>query len=112
MLVSYSLGRVRHDTGEPAEDGDESDAPDVEGFIANLVACRFPPVLACRWPVHGHEAPHFAKLVASEYLDLGAAPDTPPSRSLALNRARNQALGRPGMAGPGLSTVAAFEIYG
>ncbi|OJW08679.1 MAG: hypothetical protein BGO49_05595 [Planctomycetales bacterium 71-10] len=109
LLVSCSLGRVRHGAGD-SDEGDESEVPDVEGFVANLVARRVRSVLACRWPVHGALASRFANLVSGEYL-AGAETGTRSSgRACALNRARARVLGR--CRTNSINTVAAFEIYG
>ena len=105
FLVSCSLGRVRHDA---AASDDEAEPPDVDGFVAHLVARRVRSVLACRWPVHGPQASRFANLVAEEFLRAG--PGGRGRRSPALNRARSLALATPGTVG--LNTVAAFELYG
>jgi hypothetical protein len=109
LLVSCSLGRVRH-TGVAGDAGDEGEAPDVEGFIAHLLARRVRSVLACRWPVHGSQAARFANLAASAYLAADDSRTESSRRAAALNSARARVLGNG--SSHGINTVAAFEIYG
>lgn len=106
ILVSCSVGRLLQDADGPA-------LPDVEGFVANLVARRTPAALACRWPVHTLQAPWFANAVADEYLVAGKQTGR-ADRAAALARARRRFLGgRVDRAGViGLNTLAAFELYG
>jgi hypothetical protein len=105
LLVSCSVGRLRQGNGGAS-------VPDVDGFVANLLARRARSALACRWPVHCMEAPWFANSVADEYIRIPATGNA--DRAAALARARDRFLRNATRSACviGLNTLAAFELYG
>jgi tetratricopeptide (TPR) repeat protein len=108
IIPSCSVGRVRQ-TGNR----------DVEGFCVTLTLQQARAALACRWKVNAAEAPVFADEVIRQYLRLRreSSPEVAGAclRARAVNRARRALVGnneRTGNGSVGLSTAAAFELYG